>query len=246
MSGCPPVWTTAFTSSRILSPSHSIRLQSTASQSLGLSRLTARIGLVEQLPQWQTGGLALQGVVETIGRAHLGENTLVPAFPLSRWWYLPGSYLRQLVIPTGQGLPPAVGVLTGRTVLFSSGTVLTPDPLLLGGPNPVPYPSNRGFHHVWLDPSGPISGYAFGIFIFMVTFRYPTVNCKILTMVLHCHFLMYWQPSYCKQVERRSLPHPENECQWSVNNGWSCVLGNLSGTWSHVSMNNWLAAVMSK
>jgi len=40
--------------------------------------------------------------------------------------------------------------------------------------------------------------------------------------------------------------HPENERQSSVNNRWSCILGILSGTWSHISINKWLAAFMSK
>jgi len=67
--------------------------------------------------------------------------------------------------------------------------------------------------------------------------QYPTVNCILFTMVLHYHFVMYWQPLYSKQLERRSLPHPENERQSSIINWWSCIVGNLSGAWSHVSIN---------
>jgi len=117
---------------------------------------------------------------------------------------------RLLELATGPGNPPAFRVWTGKTVWFGSRTVQKPNRLLLGGPNPALYPSTGGFCRVWLDPSGPISGSVFRGFLFMVAFRYPTVNCKILTMVLHGHFLMYWQPLYSKQVERRSLPHPEN------------------------------------
>jgi len=146
----------------------------------------------------------------------------------------------------GPGNPPAVRVWTGKTVWFGSRTVQKPDLLLPGGPNPAPYPSTHGFCRVLLDPFGPISGSAFLVFLFMVAFRYLTVNCKILTMVLHCHFLMYWQPLYSKQVERHSWTHPENERQWSINNWWSCILGNLSGAWSHVSINKWLSAFRSK
>jgi len=151
-----------------------------------------------------------------------------------------------LVLATGPGNPPALRVGTGKTVCFGSRTVQKPDPLLVGFPNPSLYPSTRGFRLVLLNQSGPISSYAFWVFLFMVAFRYPTVNCNILTMVLHFHFPMYWLPLYIKQVERRSLPHPENERQSSVNIWWSCILGSLSGAWSHVSINKWLAAFMSK
>jgi len=146
----------------------------------------------------------------------------------------------------GPGNPPAVRVWTGKTVRFGPRTVQKPDSQLFGGPNPAPYPSTPGYRRVWLYQSGSISGSAFQVFLFLVRFRYPTVNCKILTMVLHCHFLMYWKPLYSKQVERRSLPHPENERQSSVNIWRSCILGNLSRAGSHVSINKWLAAFMSK
>jgi len=146
----------------------------------------------------------------------------------------------------GQGDPPVVRVLTGRTVQFCSRTVQKPEPLLLGGTNPAPYPSTHGFHRVWQDLSGQISSSEFRVFLFMVAFRYPTVNCILFTMVLQCHCLMYWQPFYSKRVERHSLPHPHNEHQWGVNNWWSCILGNLSGTWSHISINKWLAGCISK
>jgi len=45
-----------------------------------------------------------------------------------------------LVLATGPGNPPAVRIWTGKTVWFASRTVQKPDPLLLGGPNPDPYP----------------------------------------------------------------------------------------------------------
>jgi len=92
---------------------------------------------------------------------------------------------------TGRGNAPAERDRIGRTFRFGSGTVQKLDPLLLGGPNPAPYASSRGLPLVWLDPSGPISNSAFCVFLFMVAFRYPTVNSKSLTKVLHCHFLLY-------------------------------------------------------
>jgi len=151
-----------------------------------------------------------------------------------------------LALATGPGNTPAVWVWTSRMVQFDSRTIQKPDPLLHGGQNPAPYPSPRRFCQAWLDRSSPITRSAFRVFLFRVAFSYHTVNCKILTMVLHCHFNMYWQPLYSKQVERRSLPHPENERQWTINNWWSCIQGNLSGTWSHVSINKWSAAFTRK
>jgi len=100
--------------------------------------------------------------------------------------YSPG-----VVLATGQGNMPVARVWTGRTVRSGSRTIQKPDPLPLGSPIPAPYLSTCGFRRVWLDLLGPIPGSAFRVFLFMVTFRYPTVNCKILTLVLHCHFLMY-------------------------------------------------------
>ena len=35
-----------------------------------------------------------------------------------------------------------------------------------------------------------------------------------------------WQPFQLKQRTRHTLHHQETECQWSVNNIWSCILGN--------------------
>jgi len=36
----------------------------------------------------------------------------------------------------------------------------------------------------------------------------------------------YWQPLGAKTTATHSLPHPENLRQWTVNNFWSCMLGN--------------------
>ena len=90
-----------------------------------------------------------------------------------------------VVLATGPGNPPVVRVRTGKTVLFCSRTVQKPDPQRLGRPNPDPYPSTRGFCWVWLDPSVPIAGSVFQVFLLMVAFRYPTVNRKILTFAHH-------------------------------------------------------------
>jgi len=36
----------------------------------------------------------------------------------------------------------------------------------------------------------------------------------------------FWPPLLAKQIEISSLPHNENERQWSLNDYCSCVLGN--------------------
>ena len=80
----------------------------------------------------------------------------------------------------------------------------------------------------------------------MVAFRYLTVNRKILTLVHHYLCLMYWQPLYSKQIETRSVPHPGNDCQQSVNDFWSCILGNLSGDWLQIFIKEVLAIFIGK
>ena len=40
--------------------------------------------------------------------------------------------------------------------------------------------------------------------------------------------MKYWLPSVLKTKETHSLPHPENGCQWSVNDFWCCVLVDLN------------------
>jgi hypothetical protein len=116
------------------------------------------------------------------------------------------------VLATGPGNPPAVRVCTGKTVRFGSRPVQKPDPELLGGPNLYPYPSTRGFCRVWLDPSVPVSGSPFRVFLFIVAVIYVTVMCKILTLVHHSLYWFHWQPLYSKQGETCSLLHPEVEC----------------------------------
>ena len=76
----------------------------------------------------------------------------------------------------GPGNWPAVRVWTGNTVRFDCRNVRKPDMLLHGGPNLVQNPSTDEFRRVWLDPSGPISGFAFRVALSMVAFRFPTVN----------------------------------------------------------------------
>jgi len=141
------------------------------------------------------------------------------------------------VLATGPGNRPAVRARTAKMVRFGSKHAQKPDALHFGGPDPDPYPSTRGLCRVWVDPSVPISGSGFPVGLFMVAFRYPIANRKILTCVYCCPFLMYWPPLYPKTSEKRSLAHPENESQRQVNDFCSCILGNLSGNWMQTFIN---------
>jgi len=132
----------------------------------------------------------------------MSVNRVSTIFGLAAW----------VVLATGPGNPPAVRVWTGKMVRFGSRPVQKPDPELLGGPNPYSYPSTRGFCRVWLDPSVPVSGSPFRVFLFMVAIIYVTVMCKILTLVHHSLYWFHWQPLYSKQGETCSLLHPEVEC----------------------------------
>jgi len=141
-------------------------------------------------------------------------------------------YLKLVVLlAKGPGNPPAVRGRTAKMDRFCSEPVHTPGLLHLGGPNPDPYVSTRGFRGVWLDLSVPISGSGIRVYLFMVAFRYPIANRKILTLVYRCRFLMYWPPLSSKTSENCSLPYPENDTQRRVDDFCSCTLGNLSGSW---------------
>jgi len=100
----------------------------------------------------------------------------------------------EVVLATGLGKPPAVRVSTRYMVWFDSTAIHKPGPQRYGGPNPDPYPSTRWFRRVWLDPSVPISGSVFRVFLFVVAFRYPTVDRKISTFAHRCSFPMNRPP----------------------------------------------------
>ena len=116
------------------------------------------------------------------------------------------------MLATGPGNLPAVQVWSGKTVRFGFRPVQKPGPEVLGGPNPYPYPSTRAFCRVCLDPSVPVSGSPFRIFLIIVAVRYFTVMCKISTLVHHSLYLFHWRPLYSKQGDTCSLLHPEVEC----------------------------------
>jgi len=60
-----------------------------------------------------------------------------------------------------------------------------------GGPIQYLYLSTTELYRIWLDPLVAISSARFRVLLCMVAFRFPTVMCKILTLVYHCVFLFY-------------------------------------------------------
>jgi len=122
-----------------------------------------------------------------------------------------------LVLAMGLENPPAVRVWHAKTGRFGSRLIQKPDPLGLGRQNPDPYRSTLGCRLVMLDPLVPMSTSAFRVFLFMVAFRYPTVNCKILTLVYHWLFEMDWLPLYSEEGETPLRPNSKTERQQSVN-----------------------------
>jgi len=117
------------------------------------------------------------------------------------------------VLATGPGNPPVVQVQTAKTDLLGSKPIIRPDLLHLCRPQPDPNPSTRMFGRVWLDMSVPISGSGIRGSLFMVAFRFPSADRKILSLVYRCSYLMYWPALLSKTSENRSWPHPENDSQ---------------------------------
>jgi hypothetical protein len=72
-------------------------------------------------------------------------------------------YCLLIVLATGPGNPPAVQVWSAKPGRFGSRTVQKPDPQTFGGPHADLDRTTRGFHRVWQDPSGPISGSVFRV-----------------------------------------------------------------------------------
>jgi len=55
---------------------------------------------------------------------------------------------------------------------------------------------------------------------------------------------MNWPPLLLlKTREICSLPHPENDSQWRVNDFWICIMGNQGGDWMQTIINEVLAAL---
>jgi len=151
-----------------------------------------------------------------------------------------------LVLAMGPSDLPVARAWTTNTGLCRPRPVQKPDLLCFGRPNPDQHPCTPGFWRVWLDLSVPISGSAFWVSLFIVAFRYATVNRELWTLVHHCLMSIYWPPWWSKPTETCALQHPENECQRSVTDCWLCILGNLGGCRLYKVRNEALAAFVVK
>jgi len=58
--------------------------------------------------------------------------------------------------------------------------------------------------------------------------------------------MRYWLPLKATTIVTPSQPHPENEGQWSVNDVWSGIFGNLTGDWLQIPINAVLATIWGK
>jgi len=65
-----------------------------------------------------------------------------------------------------------------------------------------------------------------------ICFNRASMNVNFASCVIYlpigCKhpFMRYWQPVLPKTTATCSLPHPENECQWSVTGFESCIFGD--------------------
>jgi len=95
-------------------------------------------------------------------------------------------------------------------------------------------------------PSVPISSFVFRVFLFMVAFRYPTANRKILTFAGDCPVRMNRPPLSLKTRDTCSVPHPEHDSHRRVKDFWSCFISNLGGDWMQTIINEVLAVFQTK
>jgi len=129
----------------------------------------------------------------------------------------------QVVLATGPGKPPAFRVWIPKTGRFGSRHGQKPDYLTLGGPNPDPYPSTRGFRRVWLDPSVPISISAFRIS------HLWSHSDMLLWIVKHWHWYctLHFQRISRLDLQRKHTHAPNHILKMSVNRA-STIFGLAS------------------
>ena len=159
--------------------------------------------------------------------------------------YLEGGSV-QLVLATVLGYPASVRVGTEpkAPVRLRHRQATQPADSWRAKPGPIPV-----YMWVWPGLARPVtSNLQFCVtgFTFMVTFRYATDNMKILIIVHHGLFSMHWPLQWSQWTDTHALPLPENARQRSVNDCWSCILGNLGGNRSHIAINMELAAYITK
>jgi len=83
-----------------------------------------------------------------------------------------------------------------------------------------------------LNAVSMIFNFAFGLMYIQIASSHP--------------FFSHWQPLLGNTTATCSLPQPENERQWSVNNVLSRILANLCSDWLQTSIYRILAAFTGK
>ena len=127
------------------------------------------------------------------------------------------------MLAMGPGNPLAVRVWTAKTGRFGSRTVQKPDPQTLGGSNPDPYTSTRGFCRVWLHPSVPFSGSAF-----QVSHVWSHSDMRLLIVKYSPWYVMVRFGSICRlDVQNKNTQAPNYILKMSVNRG-STIFGLAS------------------
>jgi len=109
-----------------------------------------------------------------------------------------------------------------------------------------PVPFNPRVALALCRPIGANLWFCVSGFTFVVTFRCPTMNHKIWTLVGNGLISMYWLPWWLIAINIHAPTHPENKHQRSVNCCWVCILSNLECDRLHVFRNKVLAAFIAK
>jgi hypothetical protein len=114
------------------------------------------------------------------------------------------------------------------------------------GVEPPPVPVNPSFLHGLTIPVGSNHRFCIPGFTFMIAFRYATDNHEMMILVRHGSFSMHWLPLKSTCTYTHAVPHAENVRQRSVNDCWSCILGNLEGYRYHSAIKTVLATFIAK
>jgi hypothetical protein len=78
-----------------------------------------------------------------------------------------------------------------------------------------------------------------------MSFRFASWVILVLIGFRH-PFMRYWQPLEAKTTVTRSLPHLENECEWTVNCIRYCIVCNPAIVQIFVHITDVLTASISK
>jgi hypothetical protein len=159
----------------------------------------------------------------------------------------------QVVLATGPGNPPAVRVWNATMGRFGSWPVQKPDLQTFGRPIPCPYLSTHGFRRVWADPSVAISGCAFRVSHLWSHSDVLMLNVKYWHWCVTVHFRHVGHLDVQNQhthapnhILKMSVCRASTERQQCVNDIWSCIFSNMSGTWLQASMKKDMAAFIGR